>query len=148
MEVPLGFRKARLELQKRTRNYRVVREGFIAGGTHPDDIPGVIKLYERFAQVCYMQQLDSRERAHYDDRYPKFALEIVKRYAVTEPTRRQVMLASKCGLELLDLALWTSSKMPQRASDFEVGLFLPSFYKEGVGALDGGRGGPPRALEI
>ena len=79
MEVPLGFRKARLELQKRTRNYRVVREGFIAGGTHPDDIPGVIKLYERFAQVCYMQQLDSRERAHYDDRYPKFALEIVKR---------------------------------------------------------------------
>ena len=57
MKVPLGFRKARLELQKRAPNYTVVREGFIAGGTHPDDIPGVIKLYERFEQVSYMQSV-------------------------------------------------------------------------------------------
>jgi len=57
MKVPLGFRKARLELQKRQPNYTVVREGFIAGGTHPDDIPGVIKLYERFEQVSYMQSV-------------------------------------------------------------------------------------------
>src|SRR5262245_46908867 len=57
MKVPLGFRKARLELQKRQPNYAVVREGFLAGGTHPDDIPGVIKLYERFEQVSYMQSV-------------------------------------------------------------------------------------------
>jgi len=57
MKVPLGFRKARLELQKRKPNYAVVQEGFIAGGTHPDDIPGVIRLYERFEQVSYMQSV-------------------------------------------------------------------------------------------
>jgi len=58
-----------------------------------------------------------REHAHYDDEHPKFALEIVKRYALTEHMQRQVMLAAKRSLELLDLALWTSSKMPTRASD-------------------------------
>ncbi|HTS52746.1 MAG TPA: EAL domain-containing protein [Burkholderiales bacterium] len=57
MKVPLGFRQARLELEKRRPNYAAVREGFLAGGTHPDDIPGVIGLYERFAQVSYMQSV-------------------------------------------------------------------------------------------
>jgi hypothetical protein len=38
-------------------------------------------------------------------------LEIVKRYALTEQMQRQVMLAAKRSLELLDLALLTSSKM-------------------------------------
>jgi pyrroloquinoline quinone (PQQ) biosynthesis protein C len=52
-----------------------------------------------------------REHAHYDDEHPKFALEIVKRYALTEQMQRQVMLAAKRSLELLDLALLTSSKM-------------------------------------
>jgi len=53
-----------------------------------------------------------REHAHYDDEHPKFALEIVKRYVLTEHMQRQVMLAAKRSLELLDLALSTSSKMP------------------------------------
>jgi len=53
-----------------------------------------------------------REHAHYDDEHPKFALEIVKRYALTEHMQRQVMLSAKRSLELLDLALLTSSKMP------------------------------------
>jgi len=52
-----------------------------------------------------------REHAHYDDEHPKFALEIVKRYALTEQMQRQVMFAAKRSLELLDLALLTSSKM-------------------------------------
>jgi pyrroloquinoline quinone (PQQ) biosynthesis protein C len=52
-----------------------------------------------------------REHAHYDDEHPKFALEIVKRYALTEQMQRQVMLAAKRSLELLDLALLTSSNM-------------------------------------
>ncbi len=52
-----------------------------------------------------------REHAHYDDEHPKFALEIVKRYATTEHAQQQVMLAAKRSLELLDLALLTSSKL-------------------------------------
>lgn len=52
-----------------------------------------------------------REHAHYDDEHPKFALEIVKRYAVSERSQRQVMFAAKRSLELLNLALLTSSQM-------------------------------------
>jgi diguanylate cyclase (GGDEF)-like protein len=57
MSVPLGFRKARLELEKRRPDYSVVRDGFLEGGTHPDDIAGVINLYERFQHVSYMQRV-------------------------------------------------------------------------------------------
>ncbi len=52
--VPLGFRKARLELEKPEPDYVVVRSGFLQGGTHPEDIDGVISLYERFHRVGYM----------------------------------------------------------------------------------------------
>src|SRR5215467_15977342 len=47
ISAPLGFRKARLELEKPKPDYAVVRAGFLEGGTHPDDIPGVISLYQR-----------------------------------------------------------------------------------------------------
>ena len=52
-----------------------------------------------------------REHAHYDDEHPKFALEIVKRYATTEHSQRQVMFASKRSLELLNLALSRASNL-------------------------------------
>jgi diguanylate cyclase (GGDEF)-like protein len=55
--VPLGFRKARLELEKPYPNDSTVRAGFIEGGTHPDDIAGVISLYERFHRVSYMKNV-------------------------------------------------------------------------------------------
>ena len=55
--VPMGFRNARLELEKRYPDDAVVRAGFIQGGTHPDDIEGVIKLYERFRHVSYMKNV-------------------------------------------------------------------------------------------
>jgi diguanylate cyclase (GGDEF)-like protein len=57
MRVPLGFRKARLELEKSSPDYMVVWNGFVQGGTHPDDIPGVIELYERFHRVSYMKSV-------------------------------------------------------------------------------------------
>jgi diguanylate cyclase (GGDEF)-like protein len=55
--VPLGFRNARLELEKPRPNYATVRAGFTQGGTHQDDIPGVISLYERFHRVSYMKNV-------------------------------------------------------------------------------------------
>jgi diguanylate cyclase (GGDEF)-like protein len=57
ISVPLGFRKARLELEKAKPDYSVVRAGFLEGGTHPDDIPGVISLYQRFHHVSYMKSV-------------------------------------------------------------------------------------------
>ena len=55
--VPMGFRKARLELEKPRPNYAVVQSAFMQGGTHPDDIPGVISLYERFHRISYMKSV-------------------------------------------------------------------------------------------
>jgi len=52
-----------------------------------------------------------REHCHYDDEHPKFALEIVKHYAITERMQRQVMFAAKRSLELLELALLSSTKI-------------------------------------
>ena len=55
-----------------------------------------------------------REHAHYDDEHPKFALEIIKHYAITERMQRQVMFSAKRSLELLYLALHTSSNISPR----------------------------------
>src|SRR5262245_37092162 len=57
MEAPLGFRQARVELEKRKPDYAIVRDGLLKGGTHPDDISGVIRLYERFQHVSYMKSV-------------------------------------------------------------------------------------------
>ncbi|MGH8222601.1 MAG: putative bifunctional diguanylate cyclase/phosphodiesterase, partial [Woeseiaceae bacterium] len=57
MMAPRGFRRARLELEKPRPDYAVVRSGFLEGGTHADDIPGVIRLYQRFHGVSYMKRV-------------------------------------------------------------------------------------------
>lgn len=49
-----------------------------------------------------------REHVRYDDEHPKIALEVVKRYAVTERMQTRAMLAAKRSLQLLHLALDTS----------------------------------------
>lgn len=51
-----------------------------------------------------------REHAQYDDDHPKIALEIVKRYAVTERMQTKVMLAAKRSVQLLHHALMTGYK--------------------------------------
>jgi diguanylate cyclase (GGDEF)-like protein len=57
MMVPRGFRQARLELEKPRPDRAVLHASFLAGGTHADDIPGVIRLYERFHRVGYMKSV-------------------------------------------------------------------------------------------
>jgi diguanylate cyclase (GGDEF)-like protein/PAS domain S-box-containing protein len=54
--VPLGDRRARLELEKPDPDLAVVREGFIAGGNDPDDIAGMITLFRRFRDVGFMHR--------------------------------------------------------------------------------------------
>jgi pyrroloquinoline quinone (PQQ) biosynthesis protein C len=49
-----------------------------------------------------------REHVRYDDEHPKIALEVIKRYAVTERMQSRAMLAAKRSLQLLHLALDTS----------------------------------------
>ena len=49
--VPLGDREARLEMDKPVPNLARVREGFLQGGNHPDDIDGLIRLYRHLGDV-------------------------------------------------------------------------------------------------
>lgn len=49
-----------------------------------------------------------REHAHYDDEHPVIALEIVKKYAISEKMQTKVMLAAKRSVQLLHNALMTS----------------------------------------
>jgi two-component system sensor kinase FixL len=54
IDVPLGDRQARLELEKPDPDPEVVREGFLRGRIHPDDIPGMASLFRNFRHVSYM----------------------------------------------------------------------------------------------
>src|SRR5580693_3329638 len=51
-----------------------------------------------------------RNHAKYDDDHPRIALEIVARNAKTERARMKVMMAARRSLQLLNLALLTSSR--------------------------------------
>jgi diguanylate cyclase (GGDEF)-like protein/PAS domain S-box-containing protein len=56
LAVPLGDRKARLELEKPDPDYAVAYQGFLEGRNHPDDIPGMIMLFRRFRNVSYIDR--------------------------------------------------------------------------------------------
>ncbi|HTA61755.1 MAG TPA: ATP-binding protein [Bacteroidia bacterium] len=56
MKVPLGDSKARKELIKKDPDLAVVRQGFIEGRNHPDDVNGMIKLFRRFHKISYINR--------------------------------------------------------------------------------------------
>jgi diguanylate cyclase (GGDEF)-like protein/PAS domain S-box-containing protein len=56
LAVPLGDRKARLELEKPHPDYAVAYQGFLEGRNHPSDIPRMIMLFRRFRQVSYIDR--------------------------------------------------------------------------------------------
>ncbi|HWO88326.1 MAG TPA: ATP-binding protein [Gemmatimonadales bacterium] len=49
--VPLGDREARLELEREAPDLELVYEGFIRGGNHPEDVPGMATLLQRLGQL-------------------------------------------------------------------------------------------------
>ncbi|HSV71039.1 MAG TPA: response regulator [Methylibium sp.] len=56
LEVNLGDRQAREELEKPAPDYNRAREGFLAGRNHPDDVDGLIWLFRTFRQVSYLDR--------------------------------------------------------------------------------------------
>jgi diguanylate cyclase (GGDEF)-like protein len=54
--VPMGDHEARIEMDKPNPDSRKVRQGFIRGGNHPDDIDGMFDLYRRFRWVSFMKR--------------------------------------------------------------------------------------------
>jgi diguanylate cyclase (GGDEF)-like protein/PAS domain S-box-containing protein len=56
MTVPLGDMRARLELQKPQPDLAVAYRGLIAGGNHPDDVPGLVWLFRTFHRVPHLAE--------------------------------------------------------------------------------------------
>src|SRR3984957_13020187 len=54
VSIPLSDRAARYALEQRTPDLNAARDGFIGGGNHPDDVPGMIRLFRYFQDVSYM----------------------------------------------------------------------------------------------
>jgi diguanylate cyclase (GGDEF)-like protein len=54
--IPLGDRSARLEMNRSDPDFEVVREGFVRGGIHPNDVRGMFNLYRRFQWVGFMRR--------------------------------------------------------------------------------------------
>ena len=56
LKVNLGDHKARLELSKPDPDLAIVRQGFLEGRNHPDDVDGMIKLFRRFHSNRYIHR--------------------------------------------------------------------------------------------
>ena len=48
INIPLGYKKARLELEKPDPDLKIVTQGFIEGGIHPADIEGIVRVFKTF----------------------------------------------------------------------------------------------------
>ena len=55
--VPLGDGKARSALDQPDPNLDAVRQGFLAGRNHQDDIGGMIRLFRNFRHVSYVSEI-------------------------------------------------------------------------------------------
>ena len=56
LSVPLGDMQARRALEKIPPDYAAAARGFAIAGVHPDDIPGMIRLFVYFRRLPFMAQ--------------------------------------------------------------------------------------------
>jgi diguanylate cyclase (GGDEF)-like protein len=54
--IPLGDHEARMEMDEPNPDLRKVRQAFVRGGIHLDDIDGMYDLYRRFRWTAFMQR--------------------------------------------------------------------------------------------
>ena len=54
LTIPQGDRRARIELEKENPNWKIVLDGFLAGGNHSEDIDDLILLFRRFRYVPFV----------------------------------------------------------------------------------------------
>jgi signal transduction histidine kinase/CheY-like chemotaxis protein len=55
LKIPMGDRKARLNLEKNPPDLKLAREGLLEGGNHPDDVNGMISLLQRFHWISFIE---------------------------------------------------------------------------------------------
>jgi signal transduction histidine kinase len=55
--IPLADRQAREALDRPLLDEAAVRQGFVGGGIHPDDVPGMVRLYRWFGTLPFMRRV-------------------------------------------------------------------------------------------
>lgn len=63
LAVPIGDEFARWALERDPVDVETARIGFLQGGNHPDDVPGLIWLYRYFNRVSFLQEAIQEWRA-------------------------------------------------------------------------------------
>jgi diguanylate cyclase (GGDEF)-like protein len=56
LAVPIGDEFARWALERDPVDVETARIGFLQGGNHPDDVPGLIWLFRHFSRVSFLQE--------------------------------------------------------------------------------------------
>ncbi len=56
LAIPLSDRRARIEMDKPDYDYAEAHAGLLGGGNHPDDIPGMIRLYRCCVEYSYIRR--------------------------------------------------------------------------------------------
>ncbi|MGY3499876.1 MULTISPECIES: GGDEF domain-containing protein [unclassified Bradyrhizobium] len=56
LAVPIGDEYARWALERDPVDVELARIGFLQGGNHPDDVPGLIWLFRHFNQVSFLRE--------------------------------------------------------------------------------------------
>lgn len=56
LRVNLSYQRARMALQQAEPDWQEAREGFLAAGSHPDDVDNMIRLFLWFGDVSYMKR--------------------------------------------------------------------------------------------
>jgi len=56
LAVPIGDEFARWALEREPVDVEAARIGFLQGGNHPDDVPGLIWLFRYFSRVSFLQE--------------------------------------------------------------------------------------------
>lgn len=56
LAVPIGDEYARWALERDPVDVEIARVGFLQGGNHPDDVPGLIWLFRYFKQVSFLRE--------------------------------------------------------------------------------------------
>jgi signal transduction histidine kinase len=104
LAVSLGDRRARLELDRPAPDMAVVREGFVQGGNHPDDVAGMARLYTWLGGVpAIARAIEVWAAADVDiERMASLAREARAAGAALDPQRRSELLAA---LEAIDSRL-------------------------------------------
>ncbi len=56
IDIPMGDHQARVEMDKPNPDFETVRQGFLRGGIHSDDVRGMFDVYRRLQGVVFMQR--------------------------------------------------------------------------------------------